>query len=94
MGKFNEDKFVGIDSLKYVEDVQKKEGIREKRYAHARTYSEGVYYSKILFACMLLLTVLTTAGVTSYLMMPDSTYYTTDYSGEVRVLSPDRIALR
>lgn len=81
-------------SLLYVKEVQEKEGLKVTLDKEPRTYSEGVYYAKLFLAAIAIVSVTTTIGVVQYLSMPLEKYYTTDYKGDVRVLSPDRVAPR
>lgn len=79
---------IGVDALNYVEGVQGREGFKEKEKISERSYGEGLYYSKVLFISVLVVTIVACAGIVSYLRMPDSTYYTSDYKGDIRVLVP------
>lgn len=80
--------------IEFVKEVQAAEGFKDKKKQLYRGYKEGLYYAKLALLGVIISSVITTIGVVGYLNMPGETYYTTDYAGEIRELTPYHVQPR
>lgn len=73
-----------IDTIKQlIESSQFCRAGRERK-----KYKESLYYARIFMAIVVCVSLITTVSCVSYLTMGNETYFTTDYSGQVRQLHP------
>lgn len=83
-----------VDSLSILKKYSEEGSCEIEATKSQRTYKEAVYYSVIQLILVIAIGSLTTYSTISYLNMPLETYHTTNYTGDIRTLSPVHIEKR